>query len=94
MRKTVETYERIADINMNYKKAANKLYLAGSICESDLKDDQKAIYYYQLFLEKYPNHKKALDVRVKIQHIQKRLTAYNLINIDERKTASLISDTQ
>ena len=33
LEKTVDTFERIADLNTNYKTAAKKLYLAASICE-------------------------------------------------------------
>lgn len=94
LEKTVDTLERIADLNTNYETAAKKLYLAASICEKKLKDDKRAVYYYQLVLDKSPNHKKALDIGVKIQEIQNRLAANNSFNINEHKTASLISEVE
>jgi tetratricopeptide (TPR) repeat protein len=52
-------------------KAAVALFLQGFINETELNDKAKAKSYYESFLEKYPNHELANDVRVTIANLGK-----------------------
>lgn len=70
---TAETNARIAQLYPDYEKAAERLIDAGEICEKKLDDYQKAISYYQLVLDNFPNDKKAEDARKKIEKAQEKL---------------------
>ncbi len=52
-------------------KAAVALFLQGFINETELNDKVKAKEYYESFLQKYPNHELAKDVRITIQNLGK-----------------------
>ncbi len=55
----------------NYKKVATALFLQGFVCENSLGDVDGARKYYKKFLEQYPNHKLANDVKNSLSHLGK-----------------------
>jgi len=53
-----------------YERAADALFLQGFTCENNLPDKEKALAYYQAFLDKYPKHALAADVALSMQHLR------------------------
>ncbi len=66
------------------KRSAKAHIMVGMIYESKLQDTVSAKQAYELFLEKYPNHKMANDVRALIQLLQ--LSDKELMNMLKEKS--------
>ncbi|MBN2410295.1 tetratricopeptide repeat protein [candidate division KSB1 bacterium] len=61
---------KISENHPAYEKSPDYLLDAASLCEDELKDYSKAKFYYELFLKKYPDHKKAKNATKQLQKIQ------------------------
>ncbi len=68
--KAIELYQRIQRYP-TYSKTSIALFLQGFISETELNDIPKAKEYYEKFLEQYPDHKLANDVRVSLANLGK-----------------------
>ena len=55
----------------SYERAADALFLQGFTFENDLGDKEQAYSYYNQFLEKYPKHELAEQVRLSIQQLNR-----------------------
>ncbi|HPG38014.1 MAG TPA: tetratricopeptide repeat protein [bacterium] len=66
----VKALVQISELHPTFEKSPDYLFEAASLCEKELKDLPRAKEYYELFLKKYPNHKKAKDATRQIEKIQ------------------------
>lgn len=67
---TVATLVQISEQHPTYEKSPDYLFQAASLCEKELGDNRRAKEYYELFLKKYPNHKKAKETAKQLEKIQ------------------------
>lgn len=54
----------------SYERAADALFLQGFTCENNLADKERALAYYQTFLDKYPKHALVGDVSLSIEYLR------------------------
>jgi len=66
---------KISENHPAYEKSPDYLLKAASLSEDKLKDYAKAKSYYELFLKKYPDHKKAKNATKQVQKIQPLIDA-------------------
>jgi TolA-binding protein len=69
--KTLSIYDWILQDYPDSEKAASSLFLKGFILENDLKNLDLAKTCYQQFLDKYPDHQLADDVKFLLENIGK-----------------------
>lgn len=69
--KSLSIYDWIIDKYPDYEKAPTSLFLKGFIIENNLNDDEKAKDIYNKFLQKYPKHDLADDVKFLIDNLGK-----------------------
>lgn len=55
----------------SFDKAGDALFMQGYTFENNLKDQQQARIYYELFLGEYPEHKLAPTVKLSLHHLEK-----------------------
>ncbi|NUM42002.1 MAG: tetratricopeptide repeat protein [Leptospiraceae bacterium] len=53
-----------------YERAADALFLQGFTCENNLSDKERALAYYQTFLDKYPKHPLVGDVSLSMEYLR------------------------
>lgn len=53
-----------------YERAADALFLQGFTCENNLSDKERALMYYQTFLDKYPKHPLVDDVSLSMEYLR------------------------
>lgn len=68
-KKAIENYETIQKDFPQYDKTPHSTFLLGFIYENDLKDNDKAKAMYEQFLEKYPEHELADDVKFSLDNL-------------------------
>ncbi len=68
-KKAIEDYETIQTNYPDYEKTPHSTFLLGFIYENDLKDTDKAKAMYEQFLEKYPEHELADDVKFSLDNL-------------------------
>ena len=64
-------YRRLYDQYPGYSKAPVALFLQGFIHENQLGQLDSASYYYTTFLERFPDHPIASDVRLSLENLGK-----------------------
>jgi outer membrane protein assembly factor BamD (BamD/ComL family) len=64
-------HDRIINEFSNSSRAPYSLFLKGFLYENDINDLNKAKDMYESFLEKYPNHQLADDVRFSLRNLGK-----------------------
>ncbi|MBK8445137.1 MAG: tetratricopeptide repeat protein [Sphingobacteriales bacterium] len=69
--KSIANYKIISEQFPTYEKAPHSLFLMGFMNENDLKNLNEAKKYYQLFLQKYPQHDLADDVQFSLDNMGK-----------------------
>ncbi len=69
--RSIDLYRAVYQRYPEYEKAHQALFMLGFIYDSDLKDFDKAKYYYNLYLEKYPEGAFAEQIQMLIQHLGK-----------------------
>ncbi len=69
--KTLSIYDWILEDYPNSEKAASALFLKGFIAENELKNIDLAKQCYQEFLDKYPSHNLADDIKFLLENIGK-----------------------
>jgi tetratricopeptide (TPR) repeat protein len=60
-------YNKIADVHRNSPYAPKALYALGWMFERDVHDNDSALHYYGLLLERYPRSEYAKDVRPSVE---------------------------
>ncbi|NSW45774.1 MAG: tetratricopeptide repeat protein [Bacteroidales bacterium] len=70
-REAVEAFHKIESKYPDYNKLDICIFLQGNIYETELKDLEKARYYYELFIQKYPSHPLSKDVKVLLENLGK-----------------------
>ena len=68
-KKAIQNYETIQTKYADYDKTPHSMFLLGFIYENDLKDNDKAKAMYEQFLEKYPEHELADDVKFSLDNL-------------------------
>ncbi|MFK7908080.1 MAG: tetratricopeptide repeat protein [Chitinophagales bacterium] len=68
-KKAIENYETIQAKHPDYAKTPHSMFLLGFIYENDLKDSDKAKALYEQFLERYPEHELADDVKFSLDNL-------------------------
>ena len=79
----VKYFKTVTEDHEEYSKAAEALFLIGFCEETINRDTANARFYYEKFLEAYPNHKLAEDARFSIQNMS--LSDEELIRMFEEK---------
>ena len=59
--------------------------MQGFVAENELKDKDKALEFYQVFLEKYPEHPMAKDAQVLVTNLKRGVTDQQLIEQFEQQ---------
>lgn len=85
----VDLYGRVQRFP-NYRKTPTALFLQGFILDNDLHKPQIAKTYYEKFINRYPNHPLAKDVRLVLQSLE--LTPEELVKQFEQN--AIISSSQ
>lgn len=67
----VKYFRTISDDHADFYKAPEALFLSGFCSENLNNDIQQAKFFYEQFIEKYPNHKLAQDAQFSIQNLGK-----------------------
>ncbi|MCB0514762.1 MAG: tetratricopeptide repeat protein [Chitinophagales bacterium] len=67
----IDNYKKIYEKYPNFNKTPQSLFLIGFTYENDLKNITEAQKYYELFLQKYPNHEMADDAKFLLQNLGK-----------------------
>jgi len=70
-REAVEAFHKIESKYPDYSKLDICIFLQGNIYETELKNLEKARDYYELFLQKYPNHPLSKDIKVLLENLGK-----------------------
>jgi outer membrane protein assembly factor BamD (BamD/ComL family) len=84
-RKAVAYFEMYAENYPSEKRAADVIFLQGFIHENQFKNFEKARVLYESFLEKFPGHPLAKDIRIALANLGK--TDEELIRDFEKKNA-------
>lgn len=69
--KAIECYNQIIEKFPNNEKAPQAIFMAGFICAENLKDLERAKYYYKKFLKAYPDHELATSVKAELDNLGK-----------------------
>ncbi|MGB9664165.1 MAG: tetratricopeptide repeat protein [Ignavibacteria bacterium] len=69
--KALECYNQIIEKFPNDEKTPQAIFMAGFICAENLKDFERAKYYYKKFLKAYPDHELALSVKAELDNLGK-----------------------
>lgn len=67
--KAIEYWERMKNEYSNHKRASIALFLQGFTCDNQMRDIECAKKYYGEFLEKYPDHEYAEQVKELLKNI-------------------------
>ncbi len=70
-KKALEYYNEIIEKFPNNEKTPQAIFMAGFICSENLKDLEKARYYYKKFLKAYPDHELASSVKAELDNLGK-----------------------
>ena len=68
-----------------YIRSAEAVFMQGFVAENELKDKDKALEFYQVFLEKYPEHPMAKDAQVLVTNLKRGVTDQQLIEQFEQQ---------
>ena len=68
-----------------YERAADALFLQGFTCENNLSDKERALAYYQTFLDKYPKHPLVGDVSLSMEYLRSGKNIEELIKSFPKK---------
>jgi len=68
-----------------YIRSAEAVFMQGFVAENELKDREKAIEFYAVFLEKYPDHPMAKDAQVLLTNLKRGVTDQQLIEQFEQQ---------
>lgn len=68
-----------------YIRSAEAVFMQGFVAENELKDRDKALEYYEVFLEKYPEHPMAKDAQVLLANLKRGVTDQQLIEQFEQQ---------
>jgi hypothetical protein len=79
----VKYFKMISDDHQDFIKAPEALFLAGFCEENVNKDTADARRYYELFINRYPEHKLAEDAKFSIQNM--KMSDEELIRMFEEK---------
>jgi hypothetical protein len=79
----VKYFKMISDDHQDFYKAPEALFLAGFCEENVNKDTADARRFYELFVNRYPDHKLAEDAKFSIQNM--KLSDEELIRMFEEK---------
>jgi len=82
----VKYFKTVGEDHKEYSKAAEALFLTGFCEETINRDTANARFYYEKFLEAYPDHKLAEDARFSIQNMS--MSDEELIRMFEEKLKS------
>ncbi len=82
----VKYFKTVTEDHKEYSKAPEALFLTGFCEETINRDTTNARFYYEKFLEAYPNHKLAEDARFSIQNMS--MSDEELIRMFEEKLKS------
>jgi tetratricopeptide (TPR) repeat protein len=69
--KAIELYKQVYEKYPSYKRSSYSLFLQGFVYENQLRDTANARKIYSLFIEKYPSHPLARDVKFSIDNLGK-----------------------
>ena len=69
----------------SYIRSAEAVFMQGFVAENELKDRDKALEYYEVFLEKYPEHPMAKDAQVLVTNLKRGVTDQQLIEQFEQQ---------
>lgn len=64
-------YDKVLVMDPEYRKAPECLFLKAFIYENQMSDLEQAKKYYELFLEKYPDHVLAKDAKASLMYLGK-----------------------
>lgn len=80
----VKYFKMIGDDHKDFYKAPEALFLAGFCEENVNKDTADARRFYELFMNRYPDHKLAEDAKFSIENME--MSDEDLIRMFQRKT--------
>jgi len=69
--KAVEYYTELIEKFPNNEKTPEAIFMAGFICAENLKDFERAKYFYKRFLKAYPDHELASSVQTELENLGK-----------------------
>ncbi len=81
--KTLSIYDWIIESYPKYEKAPTTLFLKGFIIENELQNDDMAREVYEEFVDKYPSHDLADDVKFLLENLGK--TNEEILELIEKK---------
>lgn len=69
----------------NYQRSPEALFMQGFVAENELHDRKQAVRYYQIFIEKYPQHPLSKDASALIDNLKKGVSDQELIEQFEQQ---------
>lgn len=69
--KALEYYNEIIEKFPNNEKTPQAIFMAGFVCAENLKDLERAKYYYKRFLKAYSDHELASSVKAELDNLGK-----------------------
>ncbi len=81
----VRLWGRVQAEYPGYERAADALFLQGFTCENNLSDKERALAYYQTFLDKYPKHPLVDDVSLSMEYLRSGKNMEELIKSFPKK---------
>jgi len=69
--KAVEYYTELIEKFPNNEKTPEAIFMAGFICAENLKDFERAKYFYKKFLKAYPDHELSFSVKAELDNLGK-----------------------
>lgn len=69
----------------NYQRSPEALFMQGFVAENELHDRKQAVKYYQIFIEKYPQHPLSKDASALIDNLKKGVSDQELIEQFEQQ---------
>lgn len=69
----------------SYQRSPEALFMQGFVAENELHDRKQAVQFYQVFIEKYPQHPLSKDASVLIDNLKSGISDQELIEQFEQQ---------